>query len=81
MNNTTSIGALLSLGILFAIPNVAGSVKEALKAKPAIGMPSMGGGAGSIGQALSYAYYIKMLSPSQFWDTLTGQKGGHEGGK
>lgn len=32
--NATSMGALLALGVLFSIPNVCGSIKEALKAKP-----------------------------------------------
>lgn len=32
--NISSIGALLSLGILFAIPSIAGGIKESLKTKP-----------------------------------------------
>ncbi len=80
-SNTTAIGALISLGILFAIPSVAGSVKEALKAKPAMPMFDTGGGGAAVGQWLSYAYYIKMLNPANVWDKITGQKseGGHGG--
>jgi hypothetical protein len=35
-SSTRSLGALVGLGILFIIPNVAGSIKESLKAKPAL---------------------------------------------
>ncbi|OGG09504.1 hypothetical protein A2154_02290 [Candidatus Gottesmanbacteria bacterium RBG_16_43_7] len=34
--SVSSIGALFSLGVLFAIPTVVGSIKEAIKAKPLV---------------------------------------------
>lgn len=74
-NNMTAVTALLALGVLFAIPTVAGSVKEMLKAKPAVPMFDMGGAGGVAGQWLSSAYYIKSMLPSQFLQTLTGNKG------
>jgi hypothetical protein len=36
INNSVSISSLLALGLIFAIPSVAGQIKEALKAKPAV---------------------------------------------
>jgi hypothetical protein len=82
VSNTTAIGALISLGILFAIPSVAGSVKEALKAKSVMPMFDTGGAGGGALQTLSMAYYIKSLWPSQIWDRVTGQKSppSHGGG-
>lgn len=61
--NNVSIASLLSLGILFAIPTVAGSIKEALKAKPAMSMLDFGGAGGSVMNMLSMGYYFKMLMP------------------
>lgn len=76
VNNTTSIASIIALGILFAIPQVAGSVKESLKAKPAMPMMDFGQAGGTAMNLLSTAYYFKMLAPSGLWDKLTGGKGG-----
>lgn len=67
------VASLVSLGVLFAIPTVAGSIKEALKAKPAMGMFDTGGAGGSAMQFLSSAYYLKMLAPNQLIDRITGK--------
>jgi hypothetical protein len=50
---------IISLGILFAIPSVVGSLKEALKAKAAVGM-GMGGiiSAGSTAGQQVFTYYL-----------------------
>ncbi len=79
-NNTTSIASIVALGILFAIPQVAGSVKEALKAKPAMPMMDFGGAGGTAMNLMSTAYYFKMLAPSGLWDKLTGGGGKKEHG-
>jgi hypothetical protein len=58
------MGGIIGLGILFAIPSVAGSIKEALKAKPmvAAGPGAVVGPLGSAGgQILNYAYQISMI--------------------
>jgi len=58
------MGGVIGLGILFAIPSVAGSIKEALKAKPmvAAGPGAVVGPLGSAGgQILNYAYQISMI--------------------
>jgi hypothetical protein len=60
LNNTTAIGALIAIGILFTIPSIAGQIKEALKAKPVAG----GGGGGAFGQVTSSAMQIY-----QFWQS------------
>lgn len=75
VNNTTSIASIVALGILFAIPQVAGSVKESLKAKPAVPMMDFGQAGGTAMNLLSTAYYFKMLAPSGLWDKLTGGGG------
>ncbi len=74
-NNTTSVAAIVALGILFAIPQVAGSVKESLKAKPALPMMDFGGAGGTAMNLLSTAYYFKSLAPAGLWDKLTGGGG------
>jgi hypothetical protein len=75
-NHINAIAALVSLGIIFAIPNVAGSVKEALKAKSPMPMFDTGGAGGSVMQTLSMAYYAKMLYPGQLLERITGKKPG-----
>jgi len=58
------MGGIIGLGILFAIPSVAGSIKEALKAKPmvAAGPGAVVGPLGTAGgQLLNYAYQISMV--------------------
>ncbi len=71
--SSQQIASIVSLGVLFAIPTVAGSIKEALKAKPPMGMFDTGGAGGSAMQFLSSAYYLKMLAPSQLMDRITGK--------
>lgn len=71
--NNIAVSSLLSLGILFAIPSVAGSIKEALKAKPVMPMMDFGG-AGGATQWLSSFYYLKGLAPQQWMDRLTNRK-------
>jgi hypothetical protein len=61
--STTAIASLISLGLLFAIPSIAGSVKEALKAKSTLPM-DFGGAGGSAMNMMSTFYYLKMLAPS-----------------
>ncbi len=67
------VASLISLGLLFAIPSVAGSVKEALKAKSPVPMFDMGGAGGSAMQILSTAYYLKALAPQGLIDRITGK--------
>jgi len=58
------MGGIIGLGTLFAIPSVAGSIKEALKAKPmvAAGPGAVVGPLGTAGgQLLNYAYQISMV--------------------
>lgn len=76
-NNMTSISALVSLGILFAIPQVAGSIKEALKAKPVAPMFDFGGAGGSTMQWLSSAYYIRSFIPQEIINRVFPKKEGH----
>lgn len=74
------VAALLSLGVLFAIPSIAGSIKEALKPKPFInaGPEAV---VGIFGQPVTIG--MQML---QFWHTfqttqlLKSQLGGGKGG-
>ncbi len=70
--NAQSISALFSLGILMAIPQVVGSVKEALKAKAAVPLTGAFGQAISSPaatgmQLLSTAYYIRGFVPDAIW--------------
>ncbi|MFH0749885.1 MAG: hypothetical protein V1917_03150 [Candidatus Gottesmanbacteria bacterium] len=55
VNNATSIGALISLGILFMIPNVGKMINEALKPKP-----GLQGGIGELGGMLAAPTQIGM---------------------
>lgn len=73
LNNTTSIMSIVSLGILFAIPTVAGSIKEALKAKPAVPMLDFGGAGGSFMNIVSLAYYFKSLAPAGLGKKIFGE--------
>jgi hypothetical protein len=77
-NNTTSIAALVGFGLLWAIPSVAGSIKEALKAKS----PVQGAGL-NMGQVVQTG-----IQGFMFWQSsqqiammkkLAGAKGGSEG--
>lgn len=74
--NNVAIASLVSLGILFAIPAVAGSIKEALKAKPAIGLsgPAVGGALSTASQITSLWYYIKMIRGEKELPGLIGLK-------
>jgi hypothetical protein len=78
--SVNQVASLISLGILFAIPSVAGSVKEMLKAKPAVSMggPNIMGGVSTGMQLLSAAYYIRMLRGEQKIPEVFGLKGGEE---
>ena len=40
-SSTRSISALLAIGILFAIPSIAGGIKEAIKSKPFVSASSL----------------------------------------
>lgn len=74
---SAGIAGIIGLGILISIPNVVKSMKEMLKAKPAV---SFGGGqGGGLMQFVSTAFYLKSLAPQQWWDRLTGQKQGSGG--
>ena len=69
------MGGIIGLGILFAIPSVAGSIKEALKAKP---MVNAGGAIGqmlssptsSAMQGINLAYQMKMLTGKSVLDVF-----------
>lgn len=60
---SNGIGGLIGLGILLTIPNIANSIKEALKAKAPVEagfgaiLGPLGGG---VGQTLQYGYYMSM---------------------
>lgn len=68
----TGASAIIGLGILLVIPTVAGSVKEALKAKPMV--PTFGGelqsAGGTAAQLLSTGYYIRMFTPKKILKAL-----------
>jgi hypothetical protein len=67
-SNTTAMSALISLGLLFTIPSIAGSIKEALKAKPAVnaGPSAIFGPVGSAGgQGFQLLYQGAMIR--SFW--------------
>ena len=58
------MAGIIGLGILFAIPSVAGSIKEALKAKPMVQAgPSavIGPVGGAVGQGMQVAYQLSMI--------------------
>jgi hypothetical protein len=69
------MGGIIGLGILFAIPSVAGSLKEALKAKP---MVNAGGAIGQMissptstaMQGINLAYQVKMLTGKSVLDVF-----------
>lgn len=59
------MGGVIGLGILFAIPSVAGSIKEALKAKPMVqaGPSAILGPIGTgAGQLMNYGYQLSMIT-------------------
>ncbi|OGG29432.1 hypothetical protein A2971_02585 [Candidatus Gottesmanbacteria bacterium RIFCSPLOWO2_01_FULL_46_21] len=60
--STSGIAALFSLGVLFVIPSIANSIKEALKAKPAVPV-----GAGSITAPLSAVWTTSLGQISQLY--------------
>ncbi len=61
VNNATSIGTLIALGILFSIPTIVNQAKEAFKAKPVVGA-GVGAIAGVFAQPLSLT-----MQGVQFW--------------
>lgn len=61
VNNVTSIASLISLGLLFTIPSIAGAIKEALKAKPFVNAGPEGI-VGAVTQPGALAWQI-----GQFW--------------
>jgi len=73
-SNTGAVTYIVSLGILFAIPSVAGSVKEALKAKSPIQIGGGGGGGGGAMQWLSSAYYLRSMAPQGVLNRLMGKE-------
>ena len=80
-SSVTAIASLLALGILFALPGIASSIKEALKAKPAIPV-GFGGIAAPLGQAGGIGFQL-----FQFYHAMEQTKllrkaagGGKEGG-
>lgn len=60
-SSVTSIGALLAIGILFAVPSIAGGIREALKAKP-----FLEAGPSSIAQSLSQPANL-IMQGYHFW--------------
>jgi hypothetical protein len=84
-SNAGSIAALLALGVLFTIPTIAGSIKEALKPKPFIsaGPESIVGGLSQpAGVAFQvYQFYHQMEQTKLLREAITKQKsdGGHGG--
>ena len=86
LGSANSISYLIALGILFAIPKVAESVKEMFKAKPLVGGGGGGGGGiANIATMLSMFYYAQQITPKGLRDRLFPQGGGgggeHGGGK
>lgn len=79
--NTTAISSLISLGVLFAIPSIGGSIKEALKAKPFVGAGPEGI-AGAFGQPVSVAMQLRQMivaeKSMQAFSTLAGSKSKEE---
>lgn len=83
ISNTTSVAALISLGILFTIPNICASLKELIKAKSAV---DAGPGvilspfAKSAGTAwnLAYQYSIIKHGMGSFVGSLGGKQPGQE---
>jgi len=70
--NNVSIGTLLALGVLFAIPNVGKMIQDALKTKEGtsgVGIGAIGGAFGGMTQtaqqSLSTFYYLKSMKPSK----------------
>lgn len=61
VNNATSIGTLIALGILFSIPTIVNQAKEAFKSKPVVNA-GVGAIAGVFSQPLSLA-----MQGVQFW--------------
>jgi hypothetical protein len=57
----SGILGIIGLGLLMSIPNIAKSIKEALKTKPLLG--GGGGGGGGLGQVMSTVYYAGAITP------------------
>jgi hypothetical protein len=57
--------ALITLGIIWAIPNIARGAKEAFKTKPLVSFGGMGGAMGTMGQLLTYGFYIRSFLPQK----------------
>lgn len=83
--NATQLSAIIALGILFAIPQAAGAIKEALKAKPLVNnaIGGSGGGLQNAATMLSMYYYGQSITPQWLKDRFTGGGGGggHAGKK
>lgn len=65
---TSGVIGIIGLGLLFTIPNIARSIKEALKAKPAVnaGPGAIFGPMGSgVGQTLQTLYYGQVIIPKK----------------
>ena len=69
------ITGVIGLGILLGIPSIVNSIKEALKAKPAISMLGGGGGQGlQTGmQLISTAFYASQMLPKELKDRVLGR--------
>lgn len=69
--NTVSIGTIVSLGILFAIPTVGKMIMDAFKTKEGAGVGlgniggAFGGMMGTATQAISVGYYLKQMIPKR----------------
>lgn len=71
--SVTSIGALLSIGILFSLPSIAGGVRESLKAKPFVSAGPEGV-VGALGQPVNIAMQmINMWTSHQTLQAMRGQ--------
>ncbi len=79
--NASQLSAIIALGVLFAIPQTAGAIKEALKAKPVMGGGSgSGGGLQNAATILSMAYYAQSFTPQGLKDRIFGGGGDKKGG-
>ncbi len=74
--NATQLSAIIALGVLFAIPQAAGAIKEALKAKPVVGGSGPGNGMANAATSLSMLYYAQSMTPQVIKDRISGMFGG-----
>lgn len=72
-----TVSGIITIGILLAIPSVVKSVKDALKAKSAVGMGGIGGAAGiiSTGTAVGQQLFSYAMSKNQMENAMRNTRG------